>query len=83
MEKAILVSVAVLMMCGSCGRNDKTAKCEDGAAKGTYSFRHEGLEYIVGYLETVREPDGSERDHEYLIVRQEGRTILKQERLGD
>jgi hypothetical protein len=53
----------------------------DCSIYGAFSFLHQGLEYIVNYGETVRETDGHDSYHEYLIIKRKGTTIIKQARL--
>lgn len=56
---------------------DKISPCDD------YYFKQGNYEYIVDYCEPVKQADGSTTHTHYLMVRRNGRVVLKQARLYD
>ncbi len=52
------------------------------AEKETYTFRHEGYEYVVGYTEDSLATEGICRSHEFLLVRKGGKVVLKEKRVS-
>jgi hypothetical protein len=53
----------------------------EDCVENSYLFTNEGVEYVVGYGETHHESDDYDTYHEYLVVRRNGKIILKQERI--
>ena len=48
--------------------------------KGSYTFINDGVEYIVGYSEDKPLSEGGFEHHEFLLVRKDGKILLKEER---
>ena len=44
-------------------------------------FPNDGVEYIVGYSVDKPITEGTFEHHEYLLVRKNGKTLLKEERI--
>ena len=55
------------------GRRDEEEDC--------YSFVNDGVEYIVGYEEKTPISEGCFESHEFLLVKKNGKILLKEERL--
>lgn len=51
--------------------------------KDCYTFINDGVEYIVGYCEDKPISGGIFEHHEYLLVRKNGKTLLKEERVSN
>lgn len=51
------------------------------ADKEIYKFTNEGVEYIADYSEDKPLPEGGFEHHEFLIVKRNGKVILKEEKL--
>ena len=49
--------------------------------KGTYTFTSDGVEYIVGHCEDKPLGDEVSEHHEFLLVKRNGKVLLKEERL--
>lgn len=63
---------ALVIMGGTC----KTVDYQD-----VYTFRHDGAAYVVGYSETHHKADGDMTQHEYFIIKKDGKELVKQERI--
>ena len=48
--------------------------------KDTYTFANDGYDYVVGYSEDKPISDGMHEHHEFLLVRKNGRVVLKEKR---
>ena len=48
--------------------------------KDTYTFTNDGYEYVVGYSEDKPKSEGLYEHHEFLLVRKNGKVVLKEER---
>ena len=48
-----------------------------------YTFINDGVEYIVGYCEDEPISEDTFEQHKYLLVRKNGKTLLKEERLSN
>jgi hypothetical protein len=46
----------------------------------TYGFTNDGYEYVVGYSEDKPISEGLYEHHEFLLVRKNGKVVLKEER---
>lgn len=62
----------LVIMGGTC----KTVDNQD-----VYTFRHDGAAYVVGYSETHHEADGDMTQHEFFIIKKDGKELVKQERI--
>lgn len=51
-------------------------KCGDG-----YRFTHDDYLYLVSYSETKFSKDGWGKNHDYLIIKKNGKVVLKQEKI--
>lgn len=51
--------------------------------KERFSFTNEGFEYVVGYSEDKPLPEGGFEHHEFLMVRKDGKVLLKEEMLDN
>jgi hypothetical protein len=48
----------------------------------TYRFTNDGYEYVVGYSEDKPISEGLYEHHEFLLVRKNGKVVLKEERVS-
>ena len=48
--------------------------------KNTYTFTNDGYEYVVGYSEDKPISEGMYEHHEFLMVKKNGKVVLKEER---
>lgn len=49
--------------------------------KDTYTFTNDGYEYVAGYSEEKLISKGLYKQHEFLLVRKNGKVVLKEERI--
>jgi hypothetical protein len=48
--------------------------------RDTYTFTNDGYEYVIGYSEDKPISEGMYEHHEFLLVKENGKVVLKEER---